>query len=377
MQDGYIIEVRDGDLRAAIRGFLESILARDSIHALLTPARLPDRNLVSPVLFSDPRHLTHADPLSPAFPLNGARLVSRLTRQSTGGPIAVVLRPCEIRAFSELVKLKQGTREDLLIIGLDCLGALTNEAFQAAAEDGQDLTGRFCRDVLSHPEGPETFELASACKVCEHLIPETADVMIGLYGLEERGKLWCRAGTPAGAEVLKGLGLPAGNAPAERGRVVEELVRQRVAERDEMFARTRAETGDLRKLNAYLAACVNCYNCRVACPVCYCRECVFSTDVFDYEPAQYLRWADRKGAVKMPTDTVFYHLTRMAHISTTCVGCGQCSNACPNDIPLMELFRTVSHRIQQSFDYEPGRNIDEPPPLAVFEENELSEVVGI
>jgi formate dehydrogenase subunit beta len=101
------------------------------------------------------------------------------------------------------------------------------------------------------------------------------------------------------------------------------------------------------------------------------------TDVFNHEPSQYLQWAFRKGAIKMPTDTVFYHLTRLAHMSTACVGCGQCSNACPNDIPVMELFRTVARQTQQAFEYEAGRSLEEKPPLSEFRENEFKEVVGI
>lgn len=101
------------------------------------------------------------------------------------------------------------------------------------------------------------------------------------------------------------------------------------------------------------------------------------TDVFNHDPVQYLRWANRKGGIKMPTDTVFYHMTRIAHMSTSCVGCGQCTNACPNDIPVMELFRTVSYHTQKAFDYEAGRSIEEDIPLSVFHEDELSEVVGI
>jgi len=79
----------------------------------------------------------------------------------------------------------------------------------------------------------------------------------------------------------------------------------------------------------------------------------------------------------MPTDTVFYHITRLAHMSTACIGCGQCSNACPNDIPVMELFRTVAHKTQQAFAYEAGRSLDEPPPLSVFKEDEFKELTAI
>jgi formate dehydrogenase subunit beta len=144
-----------------------------------------------------------------------------------------------------------------------------------------------------------------------------------------------------------------------------------------MFAETKAATNSMEKLTHYLANCVNCYNCRVACPVCYCKECVFVTDVFNHDPSQYLNWARRKGVIKMPTDTTFYHVTRLAHMSTACVGCGQCSNACPNDIPVMELFRTVADATQKAFEYEAGRSLEEKPPLSVFREDEFEEVVGV
>jgi formate dehydrogenase subunit beta len=79
----------------------------------------------------------------------------------------------------------------------------------------------------------------------------------------------------------------------------------------------------------------------------------------------------------MPTDTVFYHLTRIAHMSTACIGCGQCSNACPNDIPVMELFRTASRRTQEAFEYLPGKSVEDSPPLSEFREEEFADVVGI
>jgi formate dehydrogenase subunit beta len=125
-----------------------------------------------------------------------------------------------------------------------------------------------------------------------------------------------------------------------------------------------------------VAACINCYNCRVACPVCYCRECVFVTDTMRHEGDQYLKWSQKKGRVKLPTDTVFYHLTRMVHMSTLCVGCGQCTSACPNDVPIWELLSSVADRTQARFDYVPGRSLEEGQPLAVFYAEELDEVTG-
>jgi len=379
MSQGFNIEVKEGGAEAALRELLGKILDREDVQAVFTPLRLPFSGAVMPTLVTDPGRLEDADPLSPAYPLSGARLLSRLTRQDAGGRIAAVLRPCEIRAFVELIKLKQASRDGLVLIGLDCAGALANDTFRrAAAEDeAGDLTRRFREAAFAGEERPAGCETAPACRVCEHVTPDGADVAVCLYGVPADREIWVEARTDAGRTVLEGMGLTGAPEPEGRAKAVKERVDKAVRERDAMFERTRDATDGVAKLSSYLASCVNCYNCRVACPVCYCRECVFGTDVFEHEPRQYLNWAGRKGAVKIPTDTVFFHLTRMAHMAASCVGCGQCSNACPNDIPVMELFRTVAHGVQKGFDYEPGRDAEEAPPLAVFREDEFAEVVGL
>jgi formate dehydrogenase subunit beta len=220
-------------------------------------------------------------------------------------------------------------------------------------------------------------ELAPACKACENPVAENADISIGLYGMDIDNAVLVQSQTEAGDQILKQMNLAAADEPHARRDAVNAVIKQRTAFRDDMFGKTREATDNLEKLSSYFATCVNCYNCRVACPVCYCKECVFVTDVFNHDPSQYLRWANRKGVIKMPTDTLFFHLTRLAHMSTACVGCGQCSNACPNDIPVMELFRTVAQGTQQAFEYEAGKRIEQEPPLSVFYEDEFPEVVGI
>ena len=373
------IKIKDGDLLAALRGFLRSVLSQEEIDAVLVPQRLPMKNMIMPMLVTDPERLADADPLAPAFPMNSAKIASRLTRRASGGRIAVVLRPCERRAFVELVKLKQGRTEDLVTIGIDCLGAYRNkDYFRWVGDDIDAATRRFVDSALSgNGSAVNGVELAAACKACEFPVASGADIQLGLYGVDTASQVLVHAESEAGTDLLDRLRLSKSPEPAGRKNAIESLVAERTAYRDNMFEETHAATDSLEKLTAYLANCVNCYNCRVACPVCYCRECVFVTDVFDHEPAQYMRWAQTKGAVKMPTDTVFYHITRIAHMSTACVGCGQCSNACPNDIPVMELFRTLAAHTQKAFDYEAGRSLAEKPPLSEFREDEFTEVVGI
>jgi formate dehydrogenase subunit beta len=265
------------------------------------------------------------------------------------------------------------------LIGIDCLGAFQNQDFfQYAEQSGAESTLRFFKSSLNGETTEiEGINLSTACKACEFPVAARADIQIGLFGMETDAHYLVQSQTEAGTNILNQLNLAEIAEPASRRDAIRLLVEQHTQYRDDMYAKTSEATDSLEKMTNYFSTCVNCYNCRVACPVCYCKECVFVTDVFNHDPSQYLRWANRKGIIKMPTDTLFFHITRLAHISTACVGCGQCSNACPNDIPVMELFRTIAQGTQQAFDYEAGRSLEENPPLSVFREEEFSEVVGI
>jgi formate dehydrogenase subunit beta len=373
------IDVKAQDILGSLRGFFEDLLELDEIKAILVPQHLPAKNMVMPTLVTQPDHLNGVDPLAPAFPMNTAKIVSKLTRKPSGAKIVAVLRPCEIRAFFELVKLKQGSPDGVVLVGIDCLGAFPNKDYARFIEQhGNDSTSKFCKNALSgKDEAIGGVDLATACKACDHPVATGADISIGLYGIDSDNQLLIQSQTEAGTHLLNQLELSKIDEPASRKDAVAAVVARRIAYRDEMFAKTHDATDSLEKMAAYFASCINCYNCRVACPVCYCKECVFVTDVFNHDPSQYLRWASRKGIIKMPTDTLFYHITRLAHMSTACVGCGQCSNACPNDIPVMELFRTVADGTQQAFEYEAGKSLEQEPPLSTFREDEFQEVVGI
>jgi formate dehydrogenase subunit beta len=375
------IHIDNEDWLSGIRFFLTAVMDKTGIDAMLVPTRMAVKNRIMPMLVSDPVRLAQADPLSPAFPVNGAQQLARLTRLPAGGRLAAVMRPCEIRAFNELVKLNQGKRDDVVIIGVDCPGALSNTDFRAFAdrhETADAATQAFCAAAFSINPVDEAAVYTSACRACNHPTPDGADIAVELFGTDPTHGLTARSRSKMGETVLAGLDLPpAETASPQRKTVLADALKRRRQYRQQMFAAVAEDTGSIEGLSTYLADCVNCYNCRVACPVCYCTTCVFTTDTFRHEPFQYLQWARRKGSVKMPTDTLFFHLTRMAHMSTACVGCGQCTNACPNDIPLSDLFSAVAHHTQEAFGYEAGLDLSQRPPMCGFEKEEYKEVVGI
>lgn len=378
------IDVDNAGPAEALRGILRKLLADEAVSAVMAARHTPGGGAVMPALISDPARLDEADPLAPAFPLNGAKLLGRLTRGESRGMIAAVMRPCEIRAFVELCKLNQGSMDNALLIGVDCPGAFGNADYRAfsIANGPQKASRAFLEKFL--PKGVPASEaegappLSRACLACEHPTAMAADCMLGLFGADPEHAMTLVAQTPKGQAVVGRMDLAEAGKDLldSRANAMAALVGERMRYRDAMFAETAEATSSLEKLGQFLSACVNCYNCRVACPVCYCRECVFVTDVFDHEPWQFLSWARQKGALKLPSDTLFYHMTRLAHMSAACVGCGQCSNACPNDVPVMELFRMTSAGVQKAFSYEAGRDPEESPPLSVFHEREFSEVTG-
>ena len=283
------IAVQDKDVLGSLREFFKRVLETDDIKDLLVPQHLPMKNMVMPTLVTDPNQLDGVDPLAPAFPMNAAKIVSRLTRKPMGSKIAVVLRPCEIRAFVELVKLKQGQTDEVILIGIDCLGAFQNKDYlQYVEKYGAESTVRFYQSALDGNLAEiEGADFASACKSCENPVAVNADIQIGLFGVEVDDHLLVQSQTVSGEDLFKQLNLAEIPEPSSRQDALTAIVAQRKAYRDEMFVRTREATNSLEKMTAYFANCVNCYNCRVACPVCYCKECVFVTDVFNHDPSQY------------------------------------------------------------------------------------------
>jgi len=370
-------EIRGTNLLESVRKFLTSLFDTGGISSILIPLRNHTTNALMPTLVSDPRELERADPFAPCFPMNAARLVSRLTKRPGDETIAVVLRPCELRALVELVKIRQAKMDNLITISFDCMGAYPNRVFNEKTENGENFTLDFIKQRLGSNLDDEKDELIStSCTICTALFPENADINLTLVG-HDPGVIGIFPGTDKGRQLLMGQVFEEKALPEKRKESLKLILDRKSGAEKKVFEGLNARTSTLEGLGSYLSSCVNCYNCRVACPVCFCRECVFNTDVFDYEPFQYSIWAKNRGALRMPMDTVFFHLTRMVHMGLSCVGCGQCSNACPNDIKLSELFTAVGKGAQEGFGYVAGKSMEEPFPLSIFFEDEFQDVTGI
>lgn len=362
-----------GEMNRQLVPFFTGLLEKNRVDAILLPTQQP-KNGVMQTLITAPEALSEIDPFAPVVPLNGAKLVSSLTSSPSGRKIAMVLRSCEIRAVIELVKLKQANLDDVLMIGMDCLGRYENLDYKTfTAQGGSSET--FLEQAATGTTEQAGIDVPMACKICEYPAASNSDIRIGMLGAGSK-TLTIEAVSEEGMKALEAAGLPLAEMPAGRDEAISRLTDSRTKARDEYFQTFRESNSSFDQLEEKLSGCINCYNCRVACPVCYCKECVFVTDTFRHQGDQFINWAEKSGQLKMPTDTMFYHLTRMTHMSAFCVGCGQCTSACPNGIDLMPLFRTSAEVVQKRFDYESGRSVDDQQPLAVFAADELVEVTG-
>jgi len=353
--------------------FFHGLLGNGVVEAILVPMAQAKKG-VRLSLVTSAAHTAPVDPFAPVAAVSGAKIASALTARPSGRKLAMVLRPCEIRAVVELVKLKQVNLDDVLLIGTDCLGRYENTDFAKFQEEG-GTSESFLENAQAGKTATNDFDIIGACQICEFPTADNVDMKLGVIS-GENGVVFVEAVTEKGEQALEKSGLKAGAAPAGRDEAVKKLVAARTEARDKKLAEFREQINNFEALADKLAGCVNCYNCRVACPVCYCKECVFVTDTFRHHGEQYMMWADKGGMLKLPNDTLFFHLTRMTHMSLYCVGCGQCTSACPNGIDLMPMFRACADKTQARFNYQAGRSVDEELPLAGFQADELVEVTG-
>jgi formate dehydrogenase subunit beta len=370
-----MVKVSEGKIEETMVAFLKSLLEKGVVEDLILPKGLPSKDGFVQTLIHDPNMLEGTCVLSPTMPVQSARVVSNLTVKNLGRKVGAVLKACEIRAIVELTKFLQVKLENLYLIGVDCPGTFEVSDYAKMIQEGKGGEKLIEDQIEGMGKGetapPSGYAYRTACQMCEFPVPK-ADIVFSLFGYPTAQEIGIEIGERLEKEIEeKGILTYTDNEPVARKDVVNKIVSDRTKKRDALFEEFKGVVKDLRSLMDRFSTCIRCHNCMVACPICYCKECVFRTAIFEHEGDQFLRWADRKGGIRMPTDTLMFHIIRLSHMVTSCIGCGLCDSACPNKLPVATLFRSVGDKIQKMFNYIPGRDATEAPPVASFREDEL------
>jgi len=361
------------DRDTLVKELLKSLLEKGEVSGVIVPSTLPSGANTAQNLITDPALLEKTAPLAPVMAVSTAKILSQMTRlKPMGKPVAVLMRPCELRAAIELTKLKQASLDNLLILSMDCAGAFSVKTYASLVQEGED----FLAIEKKLFKGEDEPLLRPVCQGCEWSVPVLCDIVIAKHGLDA-DQYGLIALTDKGDKALElASGGESWEGSEARNEAVQKWNEEKIAKRDAQFAELKERVAGVENLLKVYAACINCHNCMTVCPICFCKECFFNSAVFEFDSDRFMDWSGAKGGLRLPPDTLLFHIGRMNHMSTSCVACGMCQDACPNDVPVAQIFKMVGYETQKRFDYVAGRSLEEPVPLTQFREDELHEIGG-
>jgi formate dehydrogenase subunit beta len=358
----------EGSVQKGIINLAKQALKEGAFDAVLIPSRVPAGDSFAYFLVRNEAILEEANPLSPIMPVQGARVISSITRRGElNSRIAAIVRPCEARATIELAKLGQVDLDNITIITMDCPGVMPLSDYLENEDKGDKVFEDASQNWDSEPMRP-------VCQICDKFSSVGGeDLHVGTMGIKNDSVLLIPR-SPKGEDVLNKIGLSPRDDISDWEASVSKLTGDRKQKRNQSNERLRSDIEGIDKLVQAFSTCINCHNCMRVCPICYCRQCHFDSDKMKFSFDDYLTRAEARGGLRIPTDMLLFHIGRMLHMSLSCVSCGMCEDACPMAIPVSQIFTLVGDKNQEEFDYVPGTNIDEPLPLTTFEEEEFLEV---
>jgi len=355
----------------SLKDLLRSLLESGKVKGVVTLGRTGEDGTISYSLITNPDHLESAMPLFPLMPVNLGKQLSRLTLvEAAGEPIAVVLRPCELRALVELVKRTQGSLDNILVISSTCGGVYPLE--MAVKGNIEEHLPEYWKAVQQGELAPNT---RLACQACEYFVPYTADITISLLGnkaVDTEATFFLN--TEKGKGTVEGIKGKFAEGELDMA-TIERIRGKRKAEKEKLSDQVELKNLGIDEIAKTFSRCIGCRNCSAVCPACYCHVCFFQTETSQHGPLYYETQLKKTGCINMLSDTTFYHLVRLFHVSISCTACGQCADVCPADIPLWAISLKASEAVQGAFDYLAGRNIEEGLPLTTFVPEEFAGVI--
>ncbi len=247
-----------------------------------------------------------------------------------GRKMGIVVKGCDSRSVVQLITEKLVRREDVVIIGYPCEGvvdvakiaAKLGENLEPGMVEGCAVEGGNVRVTVKGRSTDMLFTevMANKCAICRYPNAVLRDAFVG----------------------------------AERAGVAH----------DEFADLAEFEKLSLEERFAFwereMSRCIRCYACRNACPLCVCRDHCVATS---RDP----HWLPQADGTR---DKLFFQMIHAMHLSGRCTGCGECSRACPVNIPVGLFKRAQLRAAETLFAYRAGTDPEQTPPLQTFKMEE-------
>jgi len=273
-------------------------------------------------------------------------------------------------ALHELAKRKGVNLSNLLLIGVNCGGTVSPVKARAMIKEVYDVDpnlvhkeeidkGQFIIEYEGGHKGISIDELEdggygrrSNCRRCLYKVPRQADLACGNWGVigDKAGKAtFVEVCSDKGADLLQ-KAVKSGaiaTAPADpkgieiRKKVEGAMVKLGQKWRKKDFTSLKAELWN--KIAEETSRCIKCYSCIENCPVCM----PVSNNGVETKSLMV-----EQGA--LPPSPMF-HMRRFAHISDSCVNCGQCEELCAMDIPLALFSHAIRSEADLAFEPKLGK----------------------
>ncbi|MCX6685014.1 MAG: Coenzyme F420 hydrogenase/dehydrogenase, beta subunit C-terminal domain [Methanoregula sp.] len=351
---------KKAELGGAVTALWKHALESKTVDAVFAIKKGKDLYDAQPVLITDPRELAQTAGSLHCGTLLLPKLVKKYLDGAKTKKIGVTVKGCDVMGFIELAKRKQINLDNIVMIGVNCGGSVSPMLARRMIADkfGVDPDkvhkeeidkGQFIIEYEGGHKGISMDELEEAgygrrsnCRRCKMKIPRQADLACGNWGVigDKAGKAtFVEVCSEKGANLLNGAvksGILATEAANPKGLEIRGKVEGAMMKLGDKWRRhdfTALGANLWETINKETSRCIKCYSCIENCPVCFTAAEDLKKGSLMVKPGE------------LPPNPMF-HLRRFAHISDTCINCGQCEELCPMEIP-MALF---SHAIRAEGD---------------------------
>jgi formate dehydrogenase subunit beta len=352
MNVNHILHVQEGNAVSTLQRFLAAWWEQAGLDAMLAPVEMSDRSGVSARVLTQPADLARVNPFAPVMLNNTASMVQGFIEEHPHSHLAVILRPCELRALIELRKRQRvryhsvagaNDQESLVLISVDCAGTFSQADYiQHVASHRADAEMIHVELMYGRQDSYVPCEVRQTCQMCDSPGPRGADITIGTIGIEPHGNLLVIARNEEIDARLHLQNVTDGIATewqvVYREMMVGKLVDKRSEKRAALMRNEPLLAEEMTTALAMFARCTLCADCLDACPL-YDGELTGMLGVGEGHHSGHALLAE---------------LVRVSRWLASCSGCGMCQQSCVHGVSLARAVTTLSHRIQRELHYIPG-----------------------